>query len=46
MMMDCKWLESTEPCMEYFSFLPTDDGMCCTFNGAKYLDSMLGIESR
>ncbi|KAK4020504.1 pickpocket protein 28 isoform X2 [Daphnia magna] len=45
MMMDCKWLESPEPCMEYFSFLPTDDGMCCTFNGAKYLDSMLGIES-
>ncbi|XP_057370230.1 pickpocket protein 28-like [Daphnia carinata] len=45
MMLDCKWLESPEPCMEYFSFLPTDDGMCCTFNGAKYLDSMLGIEA-
>ena len=31
--MDCNWLGLTEPCTEYFSFLPTDDGMCCTFNG-------------
>ncbi|XP_046452018.1 pickpocket protein 28-like [Daphnia pulex] len=42
--MDCNWLGLTEPCMEYFSFLPTDDGMCCTFNSDKYFDSMLGIE--
>jgi len=43
--MDCNWLGLTYPCMEYFSFLPTDDGMCCTFNGGKYFDSVLGIES-
>ena len=43
--MDCNWLGLTDPCMEYFSFLPTDDGMCCTFNSGKYFDSVLGIES-
>ncbi len=44
--MDCNWLGLTEPCMKYFSFLPTDDGMCCTFNSGKYVDSVLDIESR
>lgn len=46
MVMDCNWLGLTKPCMEFFSFLPTDDGMCCTFNSAKYFDPMLGIQSR
>lgn len=45
MVMDCNWLGLTKPCMEFFSFLPTDDGMCCTFNSAKYFDPMLGIQS-
>lgn len=32
--------------MDYFSFLPSDDGICCTFNGANYTDPELGIQSR
>ncbi|XP_046649315.1 pickpocket protein 28-like isoform X2 [Daphnia pulicaria] len=45
MVMDCIWLGIPAPCFEYFSFLPTDDGICCTFNGAKYNDPELEIES-
>lgn len=44
--MDCIWLGLPEPCLDYFSFLPTDDGICCTFNGAKYNDPELNIESK
>jgi len=32
--------------MRYFTLLPTDDGICCTFNGAAYSDPQLGIEYR
>ncbi|KAI9565143.1 putative amiloride-sensitive sodium channel [Daphnia sinensis] len=45
MVMDCIWLGVPSPCIEYFSFLPTDDGICCTFNGAKYEDAELDIKS-
>lgn len=45
MIMDCIWLGLPDPCFEYFSFLPTDDGICCTFNGAKYDDPELQIET-
>ncbi|XP_057370231.1 pickpocket protein 28-like [Daphnia carinata] len=46
MVLDCSWLGLTEPCMHYFSFLPTDDGMCCTFNGGNYFDTILDIDSK
>lgn len=43
--MDCNWLGLSTPCIEYFSFVPTDDGLCCTFNGGRYSDPVLGLES-
>lgn len=46
MVLDCSWLGLTEPCMQYFSFLPTDDGICCTFNGGKYFDTILDLDSK
>lgn len=47
LVMDCTWLGLPDPCMDYFSFLPTDDGICCTFNGASnYSDPELGIQSK
>ena len=45
MIKDCKWLGSNRPCMEYFSFVPTDDGMCCSFNSANYTDAQLNISA-
>ncbi|KAI9552641.1 putative amiloride-sensitive sodium channel [Daphnia sinensis] len=45
MIMDCIWLGLPSPCFDYFSFVPTDDGICCTFNGAKYDDLELNIKS-
>ncbi|KAI9552640.1 putative amiloride-sensitive sodium channel [Daphnia sinensis] len=46
MIMDCIWLGLPSPCFDYFSFVPTDDGICCTFNGAKYDDMELNIKSK
>lgn len=46
LIMDCAWQGNPESCLNYFSFLPTDDGICCTFNGANYSDPDLGIKPR
>ncbi|XP_046649312.1 pickpocket protein 28-like [Daphnia pulicaria] len=46
LVLDCSWLGLSEPCMQYFTFLPTDDGMCCTFNGGKYFDTILDLETK
>ncbi|XP_046452024.1 sodium channel protein Nach-like [Daphnia pulex] len=44
--MDCIWQGIPDKCNDYLSYRPTDDGMCCTFNGAYYNDQQLGIQSR
>lgn len=45
MVLDCIWQGLPAPCNDYLSFLPSDDGLCCVFNGAIYNDTELGLHS-
>ncbi|XP_032777886.2 pickpocket protein 28 [Daphnia magna] len=44
--LDCIWQGVPDKCNDYLSIRPTDDGICCTFNGAYYSDEELGIQSK
>lgn len=46
LIMDCTWQGTTTKCLDFFSISPTDDGLCCTFNGAYYDDMELNLTSR
>lgn len=41
MIENCTWLGNPE-CKKYLSYIPTDEGICITFNyGANYSDPLL-----
>lgn len=46
MFLISSWLGDTESCFDYLDLLPTDNGLCCVFNGANYSDPDLGIVSK